>query len=219
MRFSLSLVVVVLLIAGCKSTDTTTTGNNAPARGPGTAPTAPAANASAVKSRVDVCALLTSDELKSVQNESFANAMRSDRADGDFIVAQCYYAMPTAVNSVVLNVTTAKEASGAPNPRDFWERTFGKEAGGGEKEREKEKEKPAKVERERGEEGEGEAAAKPDKVAGLGDEAFWIGSRVGGALYVLKTDLFFRISVGGAGDNTTKLNKSKKLAQDVLKRL
>ena len=54
---------------------------------------------------------------------------------------------------------------------------------------------------------------------GLGDEAFWIGSRVGGALYVLKKDLFFRISVGGAGDEKAKLNKSRTLAQNVLKRL
>jgi len=35
----------------------------------------------------------------------------------------------------------------------------------------------------------------------------------------LKKDLFFRISVGGAGDEKAKLNKSKTLAQNVLKRL
>jgi len=172
--------------------------------------------------------LLTSDEIKAVQGEAFANAMRSDRQDGDFIVGQCYYALPTSANSVVVNVTTAREAAGARNPRDFWEGTFGNEAGEGE-ERDRDKkeradrEKKARAEKpkagERREEEEGEEAAKPEKVNGLGDEAFWIGSRVGGALYVLKKDLYFRISIGGVGDEKAKLNKSRTLAQNVLKRL
>jgi len=176
-----------------------------------------------VKSKVDPCSLLTGDEIKAVQGEAFANAMRSDRQDGDFIVCQCYYALPTSVNSVVVNVTTAKDTAGAPNPKDFWERTFGKEAGEGEGDRDKDKkrdkDKPKKPEAGERREEEGEEAAKPEKVNGLGDEAFWIGSRVGGALYVLKKDLYFRISVGGAGDEKAKLNKSKTLAQNALKRL
>jgi hypothetical protein len=39
------------------------------------------------------------------------------------------------------------------------------------------------------------------------------------ALYVLKNDLFFRLSIGGAGDQQAKLNKSKTLAQKILKKL
>ncbi len=221
MKFRLSVVVLCLLfLASCKSTDTGTTNNTATNSTPGNAAT-PAA--STVISKVDPCSLLTSDEIKSVQGEAFKNAMRSDRQDGDFIVAQCYYALPTSVNSVVLNVTTAKEGAGAPAPKKFWEDTFGRDAGeenDREKAKDKDKEKPKKpAAGERREEEEGEAAAKPEKVADLGDEAFWIGSRVGGALYVLKKDLFFRISVGGAGDEKTKLNKSKSLAQNALKRL
>ena len=224
---NLRLIVIVLCLlffASCNSKETGST-TNAPANSASNSATnsstSPAANNPAtVKSKVDPCSLLTSDEIKAVQGEAFANAMRSDRQDGDFIVGQCYYALPTSVNSVVVNVTTAKDAVGAPNPRDFWEGTFGKEAGE-EKDQEKkrEKEKPKKPEAGERREEEGEEAAKPEKVNGLGDEAFWIGSRVGGALYVLKKDLFFRISVGGAGDEKAKLNKSKTLAQNVLKRL
>ena len=44
-------------------------------------------------------------------------------------------------------------------------------------------------------------------------------SRVGGALYVLKGESYIRISVGGAGDQAQKLEKSKTLAAFVLKRL
>jgi hypothetical protein len=221
MKFRLSFIFLSLVfLTSCTSKETGS--NNAPANSGAKPATSPVAtNTATVKSKIDPCGLLTSDEIKAVQGEAFANAMRSDRQDGDFIVAQCYYALPTSVNSVVVNVTTAKDAPNAPKPHDFWENTFGKEAGerAGERDRDKkersEKAKPG--ERREGE--EAEKGAKPEKVAGLGDEAFWIGSRVGGALYVLKKDLFFRISVGGAGDEKAKLNKSKTLAQDVLKRL
>jgi hypothetical protein len=225
MNLRLSVIVLCLLFfASCNSKDTGSTTNapaNSAANSAANSSTSPAANnRAAVKSKTDPCSLLTSDEIKAVQGEAFANAMRSDRQDGDFIVGQCYYALPTSANSVVVNVTTAKDTAGAPNPRDFWEGTFGKEAGEeNDRDKKREKEKPKKPEAGERREEEGEEAAKPEKVNGLGDEAFWIGSRVGGALYVLKKDLYFRISVGGAGDEKAKLNKSKTLAQNVLKRL
>ncbi len=218
-----AIVLSLLVFASCSSKESSSTTNSATSNSAANSSSSPAVSNANVKSKVDPCSLLTSDEIKAVQGEAFANAMRSDRQDGDFIVAQCYYALPTSVNSVVVNVTTGKDAAGAPKPRDFWEGTFGKEAGeeqDRDKKRDKEKEKakkPAAGER-REEEGE-EAAAKPEKVDGLGEEAFWIGSRIGGALYVLKKDLFFRISVGGAGDEKAKLNKSRTLAQNMLKRL
>ena len=225
MNLRLSVIVFCLLFfASCNSKETGSTTNtpaNSAANSATNSSTSPAANSPAtVKSKVDPCSLLTSDEIKAVQGEAFANAMRSDRQDGDFIVGQCYYALPTSVNSVVVNVTTAKDIPGAPNPHDFWEGTFGKEAGeGNDQDKKREKEKPKKPEAGERREEEGEEAAKPEKVAGLGDEAFWIGSRVGGALYVLKKDVFFRISVGGAGDERAKFNKSKKLAQKVSTRI
>ena len=216
-----------VIMAGCKSSDTPAPTNSAGAPGaaspatmasPGTAPSNP--NTPKVKAKLDTCSLLTSDDLKAVQGEAVKEAQRSDRQDGGFIVSQCYYALPTTSNSVVLNVTLAGESGGAVSPRKFWEDTFGKEEREGKdksrSEREQEREKKAK---ERGAEGEEEEGAPPEKIAGLGDEAFWIASRVGGALYVLKKDLFFRISVGGAGDDKSKLKKSKTLARQALKRI
>jgi hypothetical protein len=170
-----------------------------------------------VKAKIDACSLLTSDDLKSVQGEPLKEAQRSDRRDSGFIVAQCYYALPTTSNSVVLNVTTAGDGQGATSPKKFWEDTFGAEdAKGGDREKEREREQSKKA-KPAGE--EDEEAAHPEKVNGLGEEAFWMASRVGGALYVLKKDVFFRISVGGAGDEKAKLKKSKTLAQQVLKRI
>jgi hypothetical protein len=160
-----------------------------------------------------------------VQGEAYKDAQRSDRLDGEFIVAQCYYALPTTNNSVVVNVTTAKDETGATrNPKALWEQSFGgdeekEREGKGERGKEKsEREKEKAQPRER-EEGEAKEASPPQPVKDLGDEAFWVGSTVGGALYVLKNDLFFRVSVGGAGDQKAKLSKSKTLAQKILNKL
>lgn len=224
--FAILIGAFLIATTGCTSADNNQPVNasNAPVSNPAimtsSATPAPATPAtSTVKANVEVCALLTSDELKSVQGEPLKEAQRSDRRDGAFIVAQCYYALPTTSNSVVVNVTTAGEAQSANNPRKFWEDTFGAEdekGGGRDKEREREKERERAKKPAAGEEEEG---ARPERVKGLGEEAFWLASRVGGALYVLKKDVFFRISVGGAGDEKAKLKKSKTLAQQILKRI
>jgi hypothetical protein len=228
MRFVLyTMISGVLLVAACRSNDHGSQANlnSAVANTP-----TPRAVASPVHSKIDACTLLTTDDLKGVQGEAYKDAQRSDRVDGDFIVAQCYFAMPTMANSVVLNVTTAKDESGARTPKAFWEQTFGgdeekEREGKGDREKDRQKDKDKAKDKaksqpaERGEEGEGKEAAPPEPVKGLGDEAFWVASPVGGAIYVLKKDLFFRISVGGPGDQKTKLNKSKLLAQKVLTKL
>ena len=209
---------LVILTAGCSSNDTSTTNTgNAPAStspatmaNPATSPATP--NTTAVKGKLDACGLLTSADLKEVQGEAVKEAQRSDRQDGGFIVSQCYYSMPTSSNSVVLNVTTASEGGGAANPRTFWKDTFGRKEDKG-----KDRDREAKDKEKKGE--ENEESVPPQKITGLGEDAYWLASRVGGALYVLKKDLFFRISVGGAGDAQSKLKKSKTLAQRALKRI
>jgi len=55
--------------------------------------------------------------------------------------------------------------------------------------------------------------------SGIGDEAFWTGNRVGGVLYVLKKDVFIRVSLGGSDTPETRINKSKALAEKALGRL
>ena len=69
-------------------------------------------------------------------------------------------------------------------------------------------------------ENEAEAeASKPRLVPGLGEEAYWDGSPLAGALYVLQEDLFLRISVGGIPEESTRIAKSKSLANAALPRL
>ena len=210
----------LLLFTACKSNDTATSSVSPPTSSPTVSSTPPLAQNSAsplaAKSRLDVCTLLTDAEVKSVQGEEPKEHQRSDRQNGSLLISQCYYSLPTLSNSVVLNVTTGTDGG---DVRGAWKNTFpGKEEQEREgKEKSERRKKPDTGAREG--EAEGEEAAKPEKVIGLGDDAYWIASRVGGALYVLKKDLFFRISVGGAGDANAKLKKSKTLAQLVLKRV
>ncbi|HEX8097996.1 MAG TPA: hypothetical protein VF507_08170 [Pyrinomonadaceae bacterium] len=181
------------------------------------------------KSKRDACALLTKEEVGTVEGDTIKETKSSGNAGGGFLVSQCFYAANDFSKSVSLALTQTDPTNPQKRqPKEFWEQTFRR---GPEEEREKDKEKDkdkgkgkekerareAERGRERGE--ENEEKVPPKKVAGLGDEAFWTASRVGGALYVLKGNAFIRISVGGPGTDADKLNRSKALAQKALRRM
>jgi hypothetical protein len=149
----------------------------------------------------DPCTLLTREDTQAVQGEAFKDTKASRKSAAGLNVSQCYFELPTAVNSVVLTVTQRGAGQDAREPKESWQDIFHREK--------------ASEKKEEGEERERE----PQKIEGVGDEAFWVGNRVGGALYVLNANTYIRISVGGAGDQAQKTEKSKTLAQSVLKRL
>jgi hypothetical protein len=176
------------------------------------------------KAKIDACALLIGPEIRSIQGESLKETKASGTVERGFSVSQCFFTLPTFTNSINLVVTQKGDGPGARDPKQFWEATFGNESEGErdkgrDKGSEKDREKEAKKARDRNREEEEKEAAPPQKIGGVGDEAFWTGSRVGGALYVLKGNTYIRVSVGGAGDQQTKINKSKALARLALKRL
>ena len=150
------------------------------------------------------CALLSSGELKSVQGEVLKNAIASERSPAGFSISQCYFGLAKASKSVTLTLTQKAKGANARDPRSFWKETFHGKPG-------------KKVERE-AEEGE-HPAAKPQKVDGVGDEAYWSGNAVGGTLYVLKGPRMLSLSVGGGDAPKARIRKSKQLAQMVIKRL
>jgi len=146
----------------------------------------------------DVCKLIASSDMEAVQGEAVLDAKSSERKTGGFAIAQCYYTLPSHTKSVSLEVTRPDPNQGAPSgPRDRWKKLF---HGEGDQEGEKE-------------------SGKPLPVSGVGDEAFWTGNQMIGALYVLKDNSYLRISIGGAEDASVKIRKSKELAQKALKRL
>lgn len=178
----------------------------------------PAANSPSsvpAKGEVDACKLLTADEIKSVQGDTLQNVTPSPANSGPFVTSQCFYATANFVNSISLTVTQQNTQAGAQSLREFWEERFeGAEHGDKERQRERDRDKKAK----RAEEEE-EESRPPDRVKGIGDEAFSVGNAKIGALYVLKGDKFLRISIGGSHDQTDRLKKMKTLAQYALKRL
>jgi hypothetical protein len=167
----------------------------------------------AVKPRIDACALLTSKEIESVQRESLKETKLTGQSAGGFSISQCFFTLPTFTNSISLLVAQKGEGSGANDPKEYWRDTFHEDKG---KDKGEDRDRSGERDKRKGEEEEG---APPLKVSGVGDEAYWVGSRVGGALYVLKGNAYVRISIGGPPDRATKIRKSKTLAQKALARL
>jgi len=225
MRSALFLILLFALsaVAGC-SGSTSQPAVNAPqaavtspvpAGTPGDAastvagsPAAP--NATIVKPKIDACALLTSKEIEGVQGEAFKETKLSGQATSGFLMSQCFFTLPTFTNSVSLLLAQRGEGSDAKDPKEFFRERFDeKRAGESERDRERDKKK--------GE--EEEEGTPPQKISGIGDEAYWTGSRVGGALYVLKGNTYVRISIGGPAEQAAKIKKTKALAAKVLARL
>ncbi len=117
-----SLFVFTVALAGCQSSDPHAA---SPPSSATPSPSSSTPNASpspiALKSRIDPCALLTSDELKAVQSEALQTTLPSEREYGEYFIAQCYYQLPTITNSVVVNVTTPKERG--KSVKEFWRST------------------------------------------------------------------------------------------------
>jgi len=167
------------------------------------------------RSKIDACSLISSAEVQSIQDSPVKDVKGSDHSDGSFRVAQCLYSAEPFNKSVSVAVTQSDPGSPqARNPKDFWKETFGRYEGEV-KEEEGDKEKKQSLE----EAEEHEGGQPPKKIEGLGDEAFWTANRMGGALYVLKNNVYIRISVGGPDSEESKLNHCKALAEKALSRL
>jgi uncharacterized protein DUF3558 len=193
-RITILVALLGLAAGGCSKPKTQDRANSPQ---PSTTLAAPTVEAAPAETAADACTLLTKEEVQAVQGEPFKDTKPSQKLAAGLSVSQCYFELPTAVNSVVLTVT--RKAADGRDPGDSWQDMFHREKATRKKEEAEEKE--------------------PQKIDGLGEEAFWTGTRVGGALFVLKGNCYIRISVGGAGDQAQKIEKSKALAESVLKRL
>jgi len=164
--------------------------------------------------KIDVCALLTSAEMEAVQGEPVKETKPSVQQSGSFLMSQCFFRTATFTKSVSLALAVPDPAKpSAFTPREFWEKQFHPpEPVEEEKPVAGKAPKKAEVERE-------EELRKPRPIDGLGEEAYWVGNPISGALYVLKGNCFLRISVGGVREESARMEKSKALAHAALKRL
>ena len=153
----------------------------------------------------DACNLLTKEEVGSVQGSPVNETKSSEHSDGVFLVSQCFYTAAEFSKSVTLALVQSDPKQGSKrSPKDFW----------------KEKFDPYENEERKAQSGdEKEQGSAPKKIEGLGDDAYWVGNRFWGILYVLKGDAFISIGLGGTDDEETKLKKSKVLAQKALQQL
>ena len=147
----------------------------------------------------DPCRLLSDAEVRLVQGQAPAQKTPSEQPAGLFQFTQCFYRTPEFTSSVSvavgIPVATDSKRSG---PWEYWQQQFHKPVSAVPGRKKKEPPKP---------------------VNGLGDEAFWVGDPVSGALYVLKGEVFLRVSVGGAPDQIQKIKRARLLALNALKRL
>jgi len=192
MKNSFRLILCVLLFAGVMSATQKT------------------ASVPAKQSKPDPCTLLTSADIQAVQGDAVQDTKPSTQPAGGLVMSQCLFRTASPSKSVSLAVASA----GSVSPRAFWQKQF--HSGKPESE-EKEKDKPA-AERKNARQEE-EESTLPRMIKGVGEQAYWVGSPMVGALYVLKGNTFLRISVGGVREEAARIQKSVALARLALKRL
>lgn len=181
------------------------------------------------------CALLSAEELKEVQGEAPTDAQGSEHAAGPLSMSQCFYRLPTFARSVNLEVVRAAEGSDAL--KEYWRRRFHPEAVEArqrarelKEEREREREEMLKRERAAGqvregghgeeeEEGDESEDSRPQRVPGLGEEAYLTSDERTSTLSVLKGNAVLRLSISGPEERPARLKKAAALAANALKRL
>jgi hypothetical protein len=163
------------------------------------------------QSKPDPCSLLTSADIQAVQGDAAQETKPSTQPAGGLVMSQCLFRTASPSKSVSLSVASA----GSVSPRAFWQKQFHSGNLGPE---EKEKDKPAAVGPKDAKQEEDEST-RPRTIKGVGEQAYWVGSPMVGALYVLKGNTFLRISVGGVREESARIEKSMALARLALKRL
>jgi Protein of unknown function (DUF3558) len=195
--FALSLGLLIAASSGCSS-------NSGRAQQPA-APAQTATTAASPANAFDACALLTSDEVKSVQGEAVLEAKPNRRTDSPFAVSQCFYMTPSFTKSVSLEVT--QRGASQQSVHDFWKANFERAEDKREKnERRNLKDKPL-------------AGEPATPLKGIGDEAYWVSTNANSTLYAFKKETLIRISIGGTEPEEARMKKIKTLAQKALARL
>jgi hypothetical protein len=188
-----------------------------PARqAPGGSPQMPESGDAAISARdnKDACILLTSAEIEAVQGEPVKETKASVQPNGEMLISECLFHTTNFAKSVSVALATPYSAKpSALTPRIFWQKQFHA------LDMEEDKMRTAGKRAQKPEAEGQEESRKPRRIEGLGEEAYWVGTPITGALYVLQGNNFARISVGGVGEESVRIEKSKVLARAAVKRL
>jgi hypothetical protein len=206
-------LLVVLVCAGCNKPQRSTSVSPTPAQSTPTNQIEPLP----AEPRIPLCSLITNQEVGAIQHATITDAKSSVGISAGMLMSQCYYSAkePNMSVSLALLEHNPQDAS-APDANNFWIESIRRVSGETE---EVEKSGEGKEKGHQEERGEKEKVIPPKKIDGIGQEAYWSGTRFGGALYVLAKDAILRISVGGPDNEEAKIEKSKRLAEKALARL
>jgi hypothetical protein len=164
------------------------------------------------RSRIDPCSLLTSKDIQAVQGVPVQETKPSDQPGAGLIMSQCLFRTATPDKSI----SVAVASPGATSPRTFWKKQFHPDqdaAKAKDAHSDRAEKKPVAENKEE------EEHNRPRAISGVGEEAYWVGGPIVGALYVLKGNTFLRVSVGGIREESARIEKSVTLARAALKRL
>ena len=184
----------VAILAACSKRDTPADSSQVTADGSPTAEPQVMTGAAAF----DACKLLTNEEIASIQGEAPARSQLVGETSGQLAVSQCNFLLPSGSNSMAIRVVQRGIGPDARDPREVWQETFHRP--------------PPDAATAR-------YARKPQKVDGLGEEAFWLGNAKSGGLHVLTGNRYIRINVGGQEEVPAKITKCSKISEFVLPRL
>jgi hypothetical protein len=174
---------------------------------------APARQPPAAK-KPNACALLADADVRAVLGVSVKARQPASHEARGLLLSQCYLSTGTPRSVSIAVAGNTRSGGKTVTPRAFWRDQFhGRDEHASERVGEIPEARP-KGERP---EADGDTEARP--IGGIGDEAFWSGTRVAGALYVLRGNTFIRVSVGGISDEQERIEKSRQLAVTALARL
>lgn len=232
MRLKTLTLLLCVLAPGCGAGGAAVS-ENAARPSPTTTPTttpAPAAAAPALP-RSATCLLISDEEMKAVQGESPADAQGSEHSAEGVSMSQCFFRLPNFDRSVNLEVVSGEQGA----LREYWRKRFHPSAIEAREElrrRDEEaklrREEALKREREAGGMREGgrrkknreEEHWRPERVAGLGEEAYWSGNQKMWTLAVLRRERVVRVTLAGGPEiQAENLKRATELARGVLKRL
>ena len=104
---------LIAVFAGCKKNEATQRASSA--------------KQESNQAQFDVCALITKQEVETIQGSHIKETKSSVRSDAGFRVSQCLYTAEDFSKSVSLAVTQRDPASsGKRSVNDFWNETFGR---------------------------------------------------------------------------------------------
>jgi len=165
---------------------------------------APAAQQPPAAKTPDACALLADAEVRTVLGVTVKERRPGSQQAHGLLLSQCYLGTGTPRSVSIAVAGNTRSGGETITPRAFWRDRFHHDEHDADRKGETREQ-------------EGETEARP--IRGVGDEAFWSGTRVAGALYVLRGNTFIRISVGGLSDEQERIEKSRQLAVTALPRL